>query len=127
MGLKKRVKNLEEALKIALQRIEEQDKIIEKWDIYYQDCKNGQWGKLFWSLYPRFKKGFKIKGYVNRILKKINPENIKLVDKLEGTDPLEISEKIGGYLSLKTKLEQFKRLKEEYAPVYERKGGEDTL
>ena len=56
-----------------------------------------------------------------------SPENIKLVDKLEGTDPLEISEKIGGYLSLKTKLEQFKRLKEEYAPVYERKGGEDTL
>jgi len=101
---------------------QERAEMESEWDNYYKSCAESYWGKVFWGLYKFFRLNQLIKPEIQKAL--IGDTRIGFVKKPDSVDPTEIRSKMSSYFALKSKLEQLRKLQEEYAPVYDRAGAE---
>ena len=94
--------------------------LIHEWNKYYMDCSNSQSGKMFWSLYPRFKKGDWL-GIKEEVEKYKQEEKQPKIKKPSSIDPSELVASMGKYFEAKSELRQLRKTYDEYQDVYRSK------
>lgn len=105
---------------------QEKEEIENKWNNYYQNCKNSFWGKAFFYLKEKFFSFVLIKKTIDILRDLANKRNIKPLPKPDSIDPFELKTKINSYYRLKSELNGLKKIYEEYSGVYER-GADNSL
>lgn len=103
---------------------QEREELIAEWDRYFDLCRQGYWGKAFFSLKPIFKVGESetIKIAI-KLLKENDPK--EEINSPTGQDPATLFRELDGYFSAKNNLKKLKEVEDEYQPVYGSK--EETL
>lgn len=95
----------------------EKQLLMQKWDTYYKDCREGYWGQRFFTMKQKFLSG-----------EPMEPEDSTqaMHTKPSSLDPLELLIKMEPYFELKRKKRELQNQYDEYKDVFEA-GKEDKL
>lgn len=89
--------------------------LMQKWDKYYEDCRNGYWGKRFFTTKEKFLVGEKIE---------TEDSTQPLHQKPSSLDPLELFIKMEPYFELNRKKRELENQYNEYKDVFETKNND---
>ncbi len=101
----------------------------DNWDKYYQDIRNGYYAKQANKAAQAFKinGGIQSTRIVKEIVEEVRQSKVPYIKKPSSIDPEELKMKMHSYFVYINKLNQMKKLVEEFSPVYEGKSSKNDI
>lgn len=101
----------------------EKDALLEKWDEFYKDCREGYYGKMYFSMREHFNNG--LIDEIKRIAKEVKESKVPFRVGPTTIDPRDLLLKMEPYFALLSRLKELTATYNEYKDIFEKK--EDTL